>query len=104
PFSSNGVRPVSSLYGTISATARPRSVMTTVSPAAARRTYLLSLFFRIFSPTLRIDTQVAPRSFFVNLSWRQRTSPLQRRPPTTNNRIHPEPFAASAASLQQNLS
>jgi hypothetical protein len=35
--------------GTISATARP--VMTTVSPAAARRSYSLSPFLRILRPT-----------------------------------------------------
>src|SRR5207237_2592143 len=40
--------------GTISATTRPRSVTTTVSPAAASRTYSLSLFFRTFSPTVRM--------------------------------------------------
>ena len=37
--------------GTISATARPRSVMTTVSPAAASRTYSLSLFLGFYRPT-----------------------------------------------------
>src|SRR5262249_37446362 len=34
--------------------------------SCASRTYSLSLFLRIFSPTLRIDTQVASGSFFVN--------------------------------------
>src|SRR3954451_4015081 len=38
--------------GTISATGRPRSVMTIVSPEAAARTYSLSLFFRVFNPTV----------------------------------------------------
>src|SRR3954463_13111078 len=40
--------------GTISATGRPRSVTTIVSPEAASRTYSLSLFFRVFRPTVFI--------------------------------------------------
>jgi hypothetical protein len=39
------IDPGSRRGGTISATMRLRSVMTTVSPAAAKRTYSLSLFF-----------------------------------------------------------
>jgi hypothetical protein len=39
--------------------------MTTVSPAAAKRTYSLSLFFRIFRPTVRTHDHVAPGSHFI---------------------------------------
>src|SRR5438132_9224529 len=48
---------VSRRGGTISATMRLRSVITTVSPAAARRTYSLSLFFNVFRPTVRMDAR-----------------------------------------------
>jgi hypothetical protein len=47
-----GLRP--GCGGTISATTRSRSVIRTVSPPAARRTYSLSLFLRIFRPTERM--------------------------------------------------
>src|SRR5437763_8038929 len=40
--------------GLISAIGRPRSVMTTVSPAAAMRTYSLSLFLSALRPTVVI--------------------------------------------------
>src|SRR6266571_4064321 len=45
----SGLRPARG--GTISATTRSRSVTSTVSPRAARRTYSLSLFLRTLSPT-----------------------------------------------------
>src|SRR4051795_10312203 len=48
--------------GTISATGRPRSVMTIVSPAAAARTYSLSLFFRAFKPTIFIGRRWLPEA------------------------------------------
>jgi hypothetical protein len=48
--------------GTISATTRSRSVTSTVSPRSAKRTYSLSLFFRIFNPTARMVNRVASRS------------------------------------------
>jgi hypothetical protein len=48
----SGLRP--GRGGTISATTRSRSVTSTVSPPAARRTYSLSLFLRSFRPTERI--------------------------------------------------
>ena len=41
--------------GPISATTRSRSVTSTVSPAAAKRTYSLSLFFKTFRPTDRME-------------------------------------------------
>src|SRR5262245_59799687 len=48
---SRGLRP--SRGGTSSATTRSRSVTRMVSPPAARRTYSLSLFFSVLSPTAR---------------------------------------------------
>src|SRR5436190_20262333 len=48
--------------GLISATGRPRSVMTTVSPAAAARTYSLSLFLRVFRPTVRMPATWLPEA------------------------------------------
>jgi len=49
--------------GTISATTRSRSVTSTVSPCAARRTYSLSLFFKTFKPTAFISTNVVSGSY-----------------------------------------
>ena len=46
---------LSTLGGTISATTRSRSVTSTVSPDAAKRMYSLSLLFRTFRPTVRIE-------------------------------------------------
>ena len=54
--------------GTISATGRPRSVTTTLSPEAASRTYSLSLFLRVLRPTVFISGEVAAGGCFVNLS------------------------------------
>src|SRR5262245_27268513 len=50
---SMGLRPA--WGGTSSATTRSRSVTSTTSPLAAKRTYSLSLFFRTLMPTARID-------------------------------------------------
>ena len=55
--------------GTSSATTRSRSVTSTVSPPAARRTYSLSLSLRTFNPTARIDINVASGSYYVKRSW-----------------------------------
>src|SRR5665213_626057 len=58
------VRPESRAWGgTSSATTLSRSVTRIVSPLAARRTYSLSLFFRILRPTTRMFRKVAPRSY-----------------------------------------
>src|SRR5216684_2688641 len=51
--------------GTSSATTRSRSVINTVSPPAARRTYSLSLFLRTLSPTALTGWKVAPGSHHV---------------------------------------
>ena len=52
--------------GVSSATTRPRSVTSTVSPAAAARICRLSSFFRALMPTLRMVDNVATRGYFVN--------------------------------------
>jgi toxin HigB-1 len=62
----SGLRP--GCGGTISATTRSRSVISTVSPPAARRTYSLSLFLRPLRPTERIENKVATRRYFVERS------------------------------------
>ena len=49
--------------GVSSATTRSRSVTSTVSPLAARRTYSLSLFLRTFNPTALMSHNVASRSY-----------------------------------------
>jgi hypothetical protein len=49
--------------GTSSATTRSRSVTSTVSPFAARRTYSLSLFLRTFNPTALMASNVASSSY-----------------------------------------
>src|SRR5215472_11443435 len=54
------------LGGTISATTRSRSVTSTVSPLAAKRTYSLSLFLSTLRPTERMTHIVATRSYLVN--------------------------------------
>jgi len=54
--------------GASSATTRSRSVTSTVSPLAARRTYSLSLFLRTFNPTALISHNVASRSYNVKRS------------------------------------
>ena len=51
--------------GTSSATTRSRSVTSTVSPCAARRTYSLSLFLRTFNPTALMGSNVASGSYHV---------------------------------------
>ena len=51
--------------GISSATTRSRSVINTVSPPAARRTYSLSLFLRTLSPTALTGWKVAPGSHHV---------------------------------------
>src|SRR3954470_14969268 len=48
--------------GTISATGRPRSVTTIVSPEAAARTYLLGLFLRVLRPKVRIRARWPPEA------------------------------------------
>src|SRR5215216_5200051 len=50
------------LGGLISAMGRPRSVMTTVSPAAAARTYSLSLFLSVLRPTVRMPATWLPEA------------------------------------------
>src|SRR5439155_2403187 len=85
--------------GTISATTRSRSVIKTVSPPAARRTYSLSLFLSTFRPTERMGTNVATGSHLRQCSvgnsgtrpsgahagdgvhYRQRGERMRRRPP-----------------------
>ena len=52
--------------GISSATTRPRSVTSTVSPAAAARICRLSSFFRALMPTLRMANNVATRGYVVN--------------------------------------
>ena len=52
--------------GTISATTRLRSVTSTVSPPAAKRTNSLSLFLRSLRPTDRTIRKVATRGYIVN--------------------------------------
>ncbi len=54
--------------GTSSATTRSRSVTSTVSPCAARRTYSLSLFFRTFRPTALIGNNVASGGYLCQAS------------------------------------
>src|SRR5215471_2185821 len=57
----SGLRP--GRGGTISATTRSRSVTSTVSPPAARRTYSLSLFLRSFRPTEKRKLRLRPTMF-----------------------------------------
>jgi hypothetical protein len=52
--------------GVISATTMSLSMTRIVSPDAARFTYSLSLFLRVFKPTARIMTMVAPVSYSHN--------------------------------------
>jgi len=54
--------------GASSATTRSRSITSTVSPLAARRTYSLSLFLRTFNPTALMSHNVAFRSYNVKRS------------------------------------
>src|SRR5258708_8687024 len=56
--------------GTISATTRLRSVITTVSPLAAKRTYSLRLFLRGFRPTVVIAAKWSPEASSSNLAPR----------------------------------
>ena len=51
---------------------RSRSVIMIVSPAAARRTYSESLFFKLFRPTVRMPDKVASGGFFFNSTAHQR--------------------------------
>jgi len=66
--------------GASSATTRSRSVTSTVSPLAARRTYSLSLFLRTFRPTALIDSNVASGSYLC-----------QGRAKSSNKRDNSEP-------------
>jgi hypothetical protein len=69
--------------------------MTTVSPAAANRTYSLSLFFKIFSPILRIHSS-SFQKLLCQAGGGYETDNLSL--------SYQIAFDASAASLQQNLS
>src|SRR3982074_1262362 len=60
--------------GTISATTRLRSVTTTVSPAAARRIYSLSLFFRILRPTVGIVAKWLLEATLSNDATKERSA------------------------------
>jgi hypothetical protein len=51
--------------GMSSATTRSRSVISTVSPLAARRTYSLNLFLRTLRPIALTGTKVPSGSYFV---------------------------------------
>ena len=53
--------------GPSSATIRSRSVIRTVSPDAATRTYSLSLLFRTFMPTDLMKRTVTPRCYLVKV-------------------------------------
>jgi hypothetical protein len=74
-----GLRP--GRRGTISATTRSPSVIRTVSPPAARRTYSLSLFLRIFR--LNACNLLAYQILLSQFRWRSG----QRERPTTQNRV-----------------
>ena len=56
--------------GTISATARPRSVTITVSPVAASRMSSLSLFFKVLRPTVCMGPNVASSDYRINCDAR----------------------------------
>src|SRR6266508_5698079 len=71
----DAMAPRPSLGGPSSATTRSRSVTRTVSPAAAIRTYSLSLFFSTFNPTALTVSKVASRSYFVNRPRRRIRDP-----------------------------
>ena len=57
--------------GPSSATIRSRSVIRTVSPDAATRTYSLSLLFRTFMPTDLMKRTVTPRCYLVKVVTRR---------------------------------